>query len=342
VADVVQLAVDELAATLGHSVLIEDPYHRPLWWSAHDDVDGTRERTILRRPLGPAAVELVARLGLARATGPVHTPAVPEAEMLPRWCVPIRSPDQERVLLGYVWVVDSDPGLGEDQLPQLTACAALAAEVLARRALADRSRDARRRDLLHRLAAAPDPAALTELLSLERLDAATRVVVTAPRGEGGWELPDDLGAHLVGLRPRPAASGAPVALAELHVAVARATATRRALAAGARLAHPSWDSLGAWRLVVAAPDDLQPGDLHPGADQLAALPRPDLLVTARTVLELGGDVVHAAAELHVHRSTLYYRLDRIADLTGVDLRSGAGRLDLQFALRLAAYRRSGR
>ena len=68
--------------------------------------------------------------------------------------------------------------------------------------------------------------------------------------------------------------------------------------------------------------------------------RPDLLMTAWAVLELGGDVARSAAELHIHRTTLYYRLDRIAEVTGVDLRTGADRLDLQLALRLAAYRRA--
>ncbi|MFJ4621561.1 helix-turn-helix domain-containing protein [Streptomyces sp. NPDC088812] len=49
-----------------------------------------------------------------------------------------------------------------------------------------------------------------------------------------------------------------------------------------------------------------------------------------------GEVAAAGRELHVHRTTLYYRLDRISELTGADLRSGPARTDL--ALWLAAYR----
>jgi DNA-binding PucR family transcriptional regulator len=56
------------------------------------------------------------------------------------------------------------------------------------------------------------------------------------------------------------------------------------------------------------------------------------------ILDLGGDVAAAAQALHVHRTTLYYRMDRIRELTGVDLRTGAARIDLQLALWLAAYR----
>ena len=66
--------------------------------------------------------------------------------------------------------------------------------------------------------------------------------------------------------------------------------------------------------------------------------RDDLRSTAWAVLELGGDVTAAAGRLHLHRTTLYYRLDRIRDITGVDLRDPAGRADLHAALRLAAYR----
>ena len=44
----VQSAVDELGASLAHPVLVEDARHRPIWWSAQRQVDGTRMRTILQ------------------------------------------------------------------------------------------------------------------------------------------------------------------------------------------------------------------------------------------------------------------------------------------------------
>jgi DNA-binding PucR family transcriptional regulator len=56
------------------------------------------------------------------------------------------------------------------------------------------------------------------------------------------------------------------------------------------------------------------------------------------VLDNGGDVTVSAEQLHIHRTTLYYRLTRIEALTGVNLRLAAGRNDLHFALQLAAYR----
>ena len=156
---------------------------------------------------------------------------------------------------------------------------------------------------------------------------------------GGWPLTGGLRAYFAGDRPRAATSGAALPLVELAEAVRRAQATLTAVRAGAQLDPVSWDALGAWRLVVDAPADVTVVQLHPAAETLAALPRNDLLTTARTVLDLG-DVSAAAERLHLHRTTLYYRLDRIAELTGVDLRDGRSRTDLQLALWLDAYRRA--
>ena len=330
----VQAAVDKLAGSLAHPVLIEDPRHRPLWWSAQGEVDGTRMRSIMQREVSPAAIAVVARLGLARAKGPVRTPAVPEAEMLPRWCVPLRVSGE---LHGYLWVLNADGLVTEADLPQLVACADLAAASLAE-SRAREDRDQRRTALLARLEAGSDEAAAHELIALEELDPEATVAVQAEGARGGWRLRSGMSAHVNPSARATATSGSPVPLADLHVAVQRATATLQALRAGAVLSRPSWDALGAWRLIVAAPPDLAVADVHPGADVLTRQARPDLMITARTVLDLGGDVSQAAADLHIHRTTLYYRLERIEALTGVNLKSGPGRDDLQMALRLAAYR----
>ena len=331
----VQVAVDELAAALAHAVLVEDPTHRPLWWSAQGEVDGTRMRTIMQREVLPAAKDVVVRLGLARAARPVRTPAVPEAEMLPRWCVPLRSAGE---LLGYLWVLNGDGRVTEDDLPRIVACADVAVSALVQ----PRDQEHRRAALLARLETGPDPDAARELIALEDLDPAVGVVVQGPRARGGWPLHDGLSAHVDPPPKLVATSGSPVPLGELHVAVRRATATLQAIRAGAVPDRPSWDALGAWHLIVAAPPDLAVADIHPGAQVLARLPRPDLMITARAVLEHGGDVARTAAELHIHRTTLYYRLDRIQALIGVNLRSGTGREDLHMALRLAAYRLAAR
>jgi PucR C-terminal helix-turn-helix domain len=335
----VQSAVDQLGTSLAHPVLVEDARHRPIWWSAQGQVDGTRMRTILQHEVEPAARAVVARLGLARARGPVRTPAAPEADMLPRWCVPLRS---GRELLGYLWVLDGDETVTEQHLPQIVACADLAASYLAQSPMTSAGRVRRRAALLARLAAGPDDNAARDLIALEELDPLATVVVNAPRAEtgagAGWPLRGDMSVHASPPPGAAATSGPPLPLAQLHLAVRRASLTRQVIRAGAVLARPSFDALGSWHLIASAPADLAVADIHPGAEVLVRQRRPDLMITARTVLDYGGDIAKAAAQLHIHRTTLYYRLDRIEALTGVSLKTGPERDDLHMALRLAAFR----
>jgi GAF domain-containing protein len=332
----VQAAVDQLAARLDLSVLIEDRRQRPIWWATRGPVDETRVRTILNRRVDPPVARVVKTFDLANAVGPVRIPGIPELEMWARWCVPLRA---EGELLGLLWVLDPDDRVSPGDLPAIVECAALAVDVLARAEVSRRDVARRRNQLIQVLLRGPDPAAATELIRLERLRVDAGVQVDAGGRRGGWPLPGGLRAYIAGDRARTATSGAPLPLVDLAEAVRRAVATLTAVRAGAQLDPVSWDALGAWRLVIDAPPDLTVAQLHPAAETLASLSRDDLLTTARTVLDLG-DVTAAAERLHMHRTTLYYRLDRIAELTGVDLRDVRSRMDLQLALWLGAYRRA--
>ncbi len=334
----IQEQVEALAGALGCAVLVEDQQHRPLWWSAQGKVDDVRMRSILQREPPPGAAALVTRLGLPTAPGPVRTPALPDVDMAERWCVPLRP---GRDLVGYLWVLDADRRVSEDDLGPVVECAKAAADVIARLQPSDEDRARRREQLLTRLLAGRDTDASSALIELEKLRPDSSVAVSAPADPGGWLMPGGLSAHVNPDHAAVHASGAPLPLAELSVAVERARITARALRAGARLPSPSWDALGEWHLIAAAPNDLTPGRIHPGADALAARNRPDLSATARCVLDNGGDVTASAEQLHIHRTTLYYRLDRIEELTGVNLRLAAGRDALQMALHLAAYRAAG-
>lgn len=333
----VQAAVDRLASALDLPVLIEDLRFQPLWWSAQGTVDGTRMRTILQRAVEPIAAAMVVTWGLAKADGPVRTPAAPEAEMLARWCVPLR---QEGHLYGYLWVVDGDDVVTENQLADIVACSERATAHLARLRTDEDEHHRRRHHLLDRLQHGPNTALTQELMALENLATGTTVVVHAPAAPGGWQLRGAMSAHINPPTGHVATSGVPVALDDLHLAVRRAQVVGQVLRAGARLSQRSWAALGSWHLIAAAPEDLAVSDLHPGAEVLLGLPRQELAETARTVLDHGGDVARAAGELHIHRTTLYYRLDRIEALTGVNVRDGQARDDLHNALRLAAYRKA--
>lgn len=331
----IQQQVEALAGALGCAVLVEDQQHRPLWWSAQGEVDSVRTRSILQREPPAGAAALVTRLGLPTAPGPVRTPALPEVDMAERWCVPLR---HGRDLVGYLWVLDADGRVSETDLGPVVACAKAAANVIARLQPSDEERARRREQLLTRLLAGRDVDAADELIELEKLAANSRVAVAAPAKLRGWRLPGGLSAHIDPAPETTYASGAAFPLHELSVAVERARTTARVLRAGARLPSPSWDSLGEWHLIAAAPPELTPAQIHPGAQRLAEQKRPELFVTARCVLDNGGDVTVSAEELHIHRTTLYYRLERIEELTGVNLRLAAGRDGLQMALHLLAYR----
>lgn len=333
----VQRAVDALSTQLGCPVLVEDPTHAPLWWSVLDTSDDVQRRTILDRTVAPQASALVRRLKLANAVGPVRTPELASVGMSERWCVPLRHGGEH---LGYLWVVDPEHRVGEDRLADLESCADLAATVLVRVSVTSHDADRRRAALVDRLLHERDEAAARELIELERLPFDATVVVRSPASTAGWALPDDRSAHVWSPRSPQATSGDPLPVIDLAEAARRAACVDRAVRAGARLAAATWNHLGAWRLVVDADASLRGEDVHPGVAALVNHSRPDLLDTARAMLDNGGDVSAAAVQLHLHRTTLYYRLDRIRELIGVDLREGRERTELHLALWLDAYRRA--
>lgn len=100
----------------------------------------------------------------------------------------------------------------------------------------------------------------------------------------------------------------------------------------------SWTELGPYRAFVRS-GPLTGRTLNP-LDNAGASAQM-LIHTLETYLDLGGDAQRTAERLHLHRTTLYYRLGRIARLLDADLGDGLTRLDLHLALkgRRAARRR---
>lgn len=98
-----------------------------------------------------------------------------------------------------------------------------------------------------------------------------------------------------------------------------------------------WDDLGIDRLLLQLPmDELDLHDFPEDVQRVVGLPRDsDLLVTLEAFLDTGGHVVETARVLQIHRSTLYYRLDRIRARTGCDLFDATTRNDLHTGLRVA-------
>ncbi|MEQ3553716.1 helix-turn-helix domain-containing protein [Pseudonocardia nematodicida] len=121
-----------------------------------------------------------------------------------------------------------------------------------------------------------------------------------------------------------------------------------AVRAGHRLPHLGgvgvWDELGEYAVLLCVPDDVPPG--HAGARALGRLAAHDtgsrLRETLRVFLDEAGSVPRAARALHLHRTSLHYRLRRIREITGLDLDDGRDRLLLHMQLRLEETTGSGR
>lgn len=73
----------------------------------------------------------------------------------------------------------------------------------------------------------------------------------------------------------------------------------------------------------------------PAVRPLLAPSHAELARTAEVFLDRAGQASRTAAELGIHRQTLYYRLGRVQQLTGLDLNDGEDRLLLHMALKQA-------
>jgi uncharacterized protein (DUF1778 family) len=99
----------------------------------------------------------------------------------------------------------------------------------------------------------------------------------------------------------------------------------------------AWDELGVYRTLSRFPDELDDDALHPGLVEL--LRDHDALVeTLEAYLDRAGDAKATAEALSLHRATLYYRLQRIEEITGARLKVGEDRLALHLGLHLARLR----
>ncbi|MFF7794300.1 helix-turn-helix domain-containing protein [Streptomyces sp. NPDC007991] len=120
-------------------------------------------------------------------------------------------------------------------------------------------------------------------------------------------------------------------LAELGTAWWEASAAARAALAEPRLGPVAeWVSIGPFRLLTALPPEVA---RDPAVHALLFPVHRELARTAEVYLDCAGQAARAAAELGIHRQTLYYRLSRIEKLTGLDLDDGEDRLLLHMALK---------
>ncbi|GGS96051.1 MULTISPECIES: helix-turn-helix domain-containing protein [Streptomyces] len=145
----------------------------------------------------------------------------------------------------------------------------------------------------------------------------------------------------VALAPGGAPGGPAAGIAEpgrglggLADAWAQASAAARAAAAQPRLGPVArWSAIGPYRMLSALASAAPADD--PAARPLLGPAQRELARTAEVFLDCAGQAGRAAAALGIHRQTLYYRLARVEQLTGLDLDEGEDRLLLHMALKTA-------
>lgn len=96
-------------------------------------------------------------------------------------------------------------------------------------------------------------------------------------------------------------------------------------------------NLGVYALLSQLPPQQLTDALHPGVRPLLrrGSGHEDLVETLTTYLDNAGDAKRTVAALHIHRATLYYRLRRLEELSGLDLSRGDDRLAAHLSLKLA-------
>ncbi|MEU0969731.1 helix-turn-helix domain-containing protein, partial [Streptomyces sp. NPDC005917] len=120
-------------------------------------------------------------------------------------------------------------------------------------------------------------------------------------------------------------------LAELGTVWQEAAAATRAALAEPRFGPVAeWANIGPYRLLTALPPE---ASHDPAVTVLLTPAHRELARTAEAYLDCAGQAGRTAAALGIHRQTLYYRLSRVEQLTGLDLDDGEDRLLLHMALK---------
>ncbi|MFE9614092.1 PucR family transcriptional regulator [Streptomyces sp. NPDC006012] len=398
-----QELVDEISELLGAPATLENRDFELIAFGAYDSegeldasaLDPVRTRSILTRRSTAAVRTWFEGFGITRATGPVRIPPTPEAGVYRgRICLPVR---HRGVVLGYVWLLDDDPGPTERQLAAAMTVTTRIGALLADEAQAgaDLTRELRavlttergwRREMAvaelrtglggrsegpyTMVCVAPWPSATPDDAPSVRTVPGATALCTVPWGEGAASAPEAAGdagqalALLVRLRsvdvPAPAVSAAGrlleqgggkqrggaaggrraagIAAARTGLAGLGAAWLEAAGAARAALAEPElgpvaeWARIGPYRLLTALPPEVAH---DPAVAPLLVPAHQELAHTAEVFLDCAGQASRTAAQLGIHRQTLYYRLSRVERLTGLDLDDGEDRLLLHMALKTA-------
>jgi hypothetical protein len=197
-------------------------------------------------------------------------------------------------------------------------------------------------DLGTLLADRPEPDILDQLARRVPPDMTVRFAVVVPAGPlTGVIASAVVGDRLLALVSAPvdvpAGYSAPFRLADTDIAGATRLAAQASVTADCAAVDPAlgptarWDDLGIYRrLLLTTRPETWPDPLPiPDDDRSAAM----LRETLEVYLDHAGDAALTIAALGVHRTTFYYRLDRLTTKHGIRLDDGLTRTDVHLALK---------
>ncbi|OEJ29360.1 PucR family transcriptional regulator [Streptomyces agglomeratus] len=334
-------------------------------------LDPVRTRSILTRRSTAEVRAWFEKFGIATAEAPVHIPADPAAGVLRgRLCLPVR---HRGVVHGYVWLLAGDDGPpGPVPASAMAVCARIG-ELLADEARARADLGPHLLTLLTSESADSRAAALAALGGTLGDSGAYALLCAAPWTDPVPGVRTVPGAAALCLLPVPGPAGPRLAallrirtaadLSPAHQAAANLLAPagpvvgigdpvrsldelpgawrEASAAARAALARPhlgpvaEWSGIGPYRLLAALPDSGPGHPVDPAVRPLLEPAHAELARTAEAFLDCAGQAGRTASALNIHRQTLYYRLSRVEQLTGLDLHDGEDRLLLHMSLKAA-------
>lgn len=334
-------------------------------------IDAVRSKSLLSRDTDEWVVRWFRKAGVGGTTSPVFVPGIPDKEAMSRWVVPVHTgsriiaylcildPDASCTLPALTALSGQVADIG--RIMQAAEESAIAAGAHLRRLLSGAEGE--------KAAAAAElfaPGNRTAQSWMIAVTATVNETAHPPPGEGPSPEPMRgaslaAGAAIVTCRfedhhaflmeadnppnvqvladltpccPRPlAAAGGPV---QHPMLLARSYRQARGALRAASVQHAphrmtEWKNLGPIKvLALQTPEDL--ADItHDKISELAPV-EGELLDTVAHYLEQGRKPDLVANSLHIHRGTLYYRLRKFEDATGLILESGSDRLTIQLSL----------
>lgn len=369
-----QSIVDDLAGAIGRAVVINDSELRVLAASAQGEpIDRARVQSILSRRTPDAIKSYAFSLGIVEKNVPVVIPSNPDLGVLRRLCVPLPGEHERYGYLWIILDTHDLTELHQiavetgahDAVDAFRRHRAAAATGRARRTtvLLESVLSARPEDL---------DSAATDFYQEFPLDADHRLFlhafrpddparaadddvekwVQAVRRQPGWVLVPDVQETFVltkasgttngqPLGEMPGACGHGISSPFSDIRDVRTAREEARFAAVIAAAVPgfggtaSYADLGGWLLLQRLPWNQQSvRALSPAAAELTLPGREMLLETVIAFLDNAGDTASTISDLRVHRTTYYYRMEKVREAIGDTLDHGWSRVGLHAALRL--------